>query len=278
MESQQRKIRITGGNEEETTLCSKVAPLADFINRHSEITVDVGQVLFDSTTSMTGDSPLGYYLQNVSGEKWISIDTELESGCGVAPIRYKNKNFINAMQWAIGLEWYLLVNDPWQVVMSTDHPNGGSFLAYPQIIRLLMDREFRTAKLAQVNPRVLKHSQLANLTREYSLNEIAIITRAGPAKILGLTTKGHLGIGADADICIYSPDTNFQTMFELPWMVIKAGHVLIEDTEIRQTISGQTIMARPNYDRSDNQKIENWFEQEYSLPLKQFAVFDDAQA
>lgn len=61
-------------------------------------------------------------------------------------------------------------------------------------------------------------------------------------------------------------------------MVIKAGHVLIEDTEIRQTISGQTIMARPNYDRSNNQKIENWFEQEYSLPLKQFAVFDDAQA
>ena len=162
MESQQRKIRITGGNEEETTLCSKVAPLADFINRHSEITVDVGQVLFDSTTSMTGDSPLGYYLQNVSGEKWISIDTELESGCGVAPIRYKNKNFINAMQWAIGLEWYLLVNDPWQVVMSTDHPNGGSFLAYPQIIQLLMDREFRAAKLAQVNPQVLKHSQLAN--------------------------------------------------------------------------------------------------------------------
>ena len=124
-----------GSNEEETTLCSKVAPLADFINAHPEITVDVGQVLFGSTTSMTGDSPLGYFLHNVSGEKWISTDTEIESGCGVAPIHYKNKNFINAMQWAIGLEWYLLVNDPWQVVMSSDQLNGGSFLASPQIIR-----------------------------------------------------------------------------------------------------------------------------------------------
>ena len=261
-----------GSNEEETTLCSKVAPLADFINAHPEITVDVGQVLFGSTTSMTGDSPLGYFLHNVSGEKWISTDTEIESGCGVAPIHYKNKNFINAMQWAIGLEWYLLVNDPWQVVMSTDHPNGGSFLAYPQIIRLLMDRDFRAEKLAQVHPRVLKHSQLADLTREYSLNEIAIITRAGPAKILGLANKGHLGVGADADICIYSPDANYQKMFELPWMVIKAGHVLIEDTEIRQTVNGQTIMAQPSYNRSDDKKIETWFEQEYSLPLKQFAV------
>ena len=135
-----------------------------------------------------------------------------------------------------------------------------------------MDRDFRAEKLAQVHPRVLKHSQLADLTREYSLNEIAIITRAGPAKILGLANKGHLGVGADADICIYSPDANYQKMFELPWMVIKAGHVLIEDTEIRQTISGQTIMAQPNYNRGDDQKIEMWFEQEYSLPLKQFAV------
>ena len=61
-------------------------------------------------------------------------------------------------------------------------------------------------------------------------------------------------------------------MFELPWMVIKAGHVLIEDTEIRQTVNGQTIMAQPSYNHSDDKKIETWFEQEYSLPLKQFAV------
>lgn len=263
-----------GGNEEESTLCSKVAPLAEFINSHPEITVDVGQVLFGRTTSMTGDGPLGYFLHNVSGEKWYSSDTEVESGCGVSPIEYKNKNFINAMQWAIGLEWYLLVNDPWQVVMSTDHPNGGSFLAYPEIIRLLMDREFRAEKLGQVNPKVLEHSQLADLTREYSLNDVAVITRAGPAKILGLKNKGHLGVGADADICIYTPDKNFQTMFELPWMVIKAGHVLIEDTEIRQTISGQTVMAKPDYDHQHDAKIEKWFEDEYSLPLKQFAVFD----
>jgi formylmethanofuran dehydrogenase subunit A len=263
-----------GGNEEESSLCSKVAPLAEFVNQHPEITVDVGQVLFGRTTSMTGDGPLGYYLHNVSGEKWYSSDTEVESGCGVSPIEYKNKNFINAMQWAIGLEWYLLVEDPWQVVMSSDHPNGGSFTAYPEIIRLLMDREFRAEKLGQVNPKVLEHSQLAHLTREYSLNDIAVITRAGPAKILGLKDKGHLGVGADADVCLYTPDKNFQAMFELPWMVIKSGHVLIEDTEIRQTISGQTVMAQPTYDHHHDAKIEKWFEDEYSLPLKQFAVFD----
>lgn len=263
-----------GGNEEESSLCSKVAPLAEFINANPSITVDVGQVMFGRTTSMTGDGPLGHFLHNVSGEKWYSADTELESGCGVSPIDYKNKNFINALQWAIGLEWYLLVDDPWQVVMSTDHPNGGSFLAYPQIIRLLMDASYRAEMLTQVNPGVLDHSQLADLSREYTLNDIAIITRAGPAKILGLKNKGHLGVGADADICLYSPDENFETMFALPWMVIKDGKTLVEDTEIRQTVSGKTLTAAPTYDADRNDAIEAWFDEEYSIPVEQFGVTD----
>ncbi len=36
-----------------------------------------------------------------------------------------------------GIEWFLRVEDPWKVALSTDHPNGGSFLSYPQIIALL---------------------------------------------------------------------------------------------------------------------------------------------
>lgn len=261
-----------GGDGAESSLCSQVRPLADYVNAHDNVTVDVGQVMFGRTTSMTGDGPLGYFLQNVSGEKWYSSDTELESGCGVSPIEYKNRNFVHALQWAIGLEWYLLVDDPWQVVMSTDHPNGGSFLAYPQIIRLLMDRNFRDELVSQVNPRVLQHSSLKDLDREYTLNEIAIITRAGPARILGLREKGHLGVGADADVCVYNPSKNFQEMFELPYLVIKAGQILVEDTEIRQTVAGKTIVASPRYDRQRDREIESWFNRHYSLNVANYGV------
>lgn len=261
-----------GGGAEEASLCSQVAPLADYVNAHKNITVDVGQVMFGKTTSMTGDGPLGYYLQNVSGERWYSSDTELESGCGISPIDYKDKNFINALQWAIGLEWYLMVEDPWQVVMSTDHPNGGSFLAYPHLIRLLMDRSFREETLAGVNQRILKHSSLADLTREYSLNDIAIITRAGPAKILGLPNKGHLGAGADADICVYNPSDNYEEMFEIPHMVLKGGTILVDDTEIRTTVGGKTLTANPEYDRQRNSNIEAWFDKNYSLSSQHYGV------
>lgn len=264
-----------GGEGDETTFNSQVQPLADYVNSHKNVTVDVGQVLFGETTSMTGDGPLGYFLHNVYGTKWFSADTELEAGCGIAPIEYRNKSLVHAWQWAIGLEWYLLVQDPWRVVMSTDHPNGGSFLAYPQIIRLLMDSTYRKDVLKTVHPNVLKGSVLADSDREYTLNEIAIITRAGPARLLGLSNKGHLGPGADADVTIYSPNDNQETMFELPRYVIKSGKVLVDDCELRETLIGKTLHVAPGYDTSIESDIADWFEQYYSVRFRNYPVSDD---
>src|SRR5436190_1198938 len=237
-----------GGEGDENTFNSKTLPLTEYVNAHKNVTLDVGQVMFGETTSMTGDGPLGYYLSNIFKGKWFSSDTEMESGCGITPIKYRNKSLVHSLQWAIGLEWYLLVQDPWRVVMSTDHPNGGSFLAYPQIIRLLMDRTYREEALKAVHPAVLERSQLGDLKREYTLNDIAIITRAGPARILGLAHKGHLGVGADADITIYTPHENKETMFSLPRYVIKAGQILVEEGDIREEHFGKTLHVAPEYD------------------------------
>ncbi len=40
--------------------------------RTTNMTIDVGQVMFGETTSMTGDGPLGYYLSNIFKGKWFS--------------------------------------------------------------------------------------------------------------------------------------------------------------------------------------------------------------
>jgi formylmethanofuran dehydrogenase subunit A len=263
-----------GGDADENTFGSRVAELAEYVNSHANITCDVGQVLFGETTSMTGDGPLGYYLSNVFKTKWFNCDTEMEAGCGIAPIRYKNKSLVHSLQWAIGLEWYLMVNDPWRVVMSTDHPNGGSFLAYPQIIRLLMDRTYRDQIVKTCHPLVRERSQLADLTREYTLNEIAIITRAGPARILGLKHKGHLGPGADADVTIYTPHENKETMFALPRYVIKSGRILVEGGDIREEHFGHLLHVAPDYDPSAEEHIAQWFEECYSVQFGNYPVSD----
>src|SRR5437773_5917214 len=176
-----------GGDADENTFNSKTAELAAYVNANKNLTVDVGQVLFGKTTSMTGYGPLGYYLSNIYKSKWFSADTEMEAGCGIAPIEYRNKSLVHSLQWAIGLEWYLLVQDPWRVAMSTDHPNGGSFLAYPEIVQLLMDRTFRQEVLKRVHPRGLERCTLKDMDRENVLYEIAIINSDDLARLQGMT-------------------------------------------------------------------------------------------
>jgi formylmethanofuran dehydrogenase subunit A len=264
-----------GGPDDQGTFCSKVTELAEYVNSHPNVTVDVGQVLFGETTSMTGDGPLGHYLHRVTGRKWFNGETECEGGCGIVPITYKEKSFVNALQWAIGLEWYLLVADPWRVAMSTDHPNGGSFVAYPEIIALLMSRDYRREALQRVPAKVRERCVLADLDREYTMGEIAIVTRAGPAKMLGLKHKGHLGVGADADITVYTPAADLKAMFELPRYVFKAGELIVEHGEIRRVRYGPTLCVEPGYDTATVPNIRDWFEDAYTLRFNNYSVTDD---
>jgi formylmethanofuran dehydrogenase subunit A len=261
-----------GDPDDQSTFRSEVPRLVEYFNSHPNLSADVGQVLFGETASMTGDGPLGYFLHKVYGRKWFSSDTELEAGCGIVPITYKNKSRVHALQWAIGLEWYLLVEDPWRVAMSTDHPNGGSFLAYPQIIALLMDRTRREEVLKRLPPAVRENCVLSDLTREYTLNEIAIITRAGPARLLGLSNKGHLGVGADADITIYTRDPDWSRMFATPRYVLKAGMLVVEEGQLRRAPQGRRHQSSPAYDPAVERDIKQYFGRYLSVAFENYGA------
>lgn len=251
---------------------SRVGELAEYVNTHPNLTVDIGQVMFGDTTSMTGDGPLEYMLHQINGRKWVNMDVENEEGCGIVPIEYKDKSHVHTTQWAIGLEWFMLARDLWRIALSTDHPNGASFVSYPQIIRLLMDREYRREALKKVNPKAIARTTLPDQDREYSLFEIAIITRAAPARIMGLEHKGHLGIGADADITIYDKNEDKQKMFANPRYVIKEGTVLVEEGHIRQEIFGRTLYVSPEYDPAVEKDIRDFFEKYYTIEFENYPV------
>jgi formylmethanofuran dehydrogenase subunit A len=252
---------------------SKAAEIAEFLNTHPQISADVGQVMFGKATGMTADAPLGWMLRHVSGNKWVNADTEHESGCGIVPFAYSDKNYVHALQWGIGLELFLLTKDPWRLILSTDHPNGGSFMSYPKLIRLLMDKQFRLEQVRSVNQKAMAQTVLLDgLEREYSLREIAIITRAGPAKLLGLADKGHLGVGADADITIYMECDDKEEMFTTPRYVFKDGQMIIEDSEFRTDHEGRILHVAPDYDPKIKQVIRPFFEDYYTIQFDNYAV------
>ena len=261
------------GGERGKRWTSAAKEVIEYVNGHPEVSVDVGQVMFGSATTVTADGPVEHLLYASSGRKWVNVDIELETGCGIVPYSYREQAAVAALQWAVGLELFLLARDPWRVVLSTDHPNGGSFLSYPELIRLLMDRAYRDERLKGVNQKLLAGSALLDgLAREYTLGEIAIVTRAGPARLLGLSQKGHLGPGADADVTVYAPDADRAKMFATPRYVIKGGTLVVEEGQLRRAPAGARLAVRPEYDRSVTQDVKRFFDGSASVAFENYGA------
>jgi formylmethanofuran dehydrogenase subunit A len=136
-----------------------------------------------------------------------------------------------------------------------------------------MDRSFRDEQLRRVKPQSLEGTALADgLAREYSLYEIAIVTRAGPARLLGLANKGHLGVGADADVAVYTPGDDIEAMFAAPRYVFKGGIAVVEDGGIPEEVYGQTLHVGPEYDAAVEKRLRKLFIEEGTLALEDYVV------
>ena len=264
------------GNEGPRKFSSGAARIAEAINGNPNISVDIGQVLFGQTVTASGDTMLQYAGHwHAHPKKWVVMDIECDAGCGIVPFRYRDKSFVNALQWAIGLELFLLVTDPWRVFLTTDHPNGAPFTSYPHLIRLLMDRTFRNEMLATINKHAALASTLGSIQREYSLYEIAIMTRAAPARSLGLKNRGHLGAGAVADITVYNDIRNKEHMFAKPVYVFKDGELVARDGKIVKSTKGSTHVIRPEYDKTLERSLQEYFDKYLSVKMDNFKISDD---
>ncbi len=164
------------GGDDWSTMRSESAKIAEAFSAHTNLTTDAGAVLFGDAVTITADGPWQHLLHQLTGRKWGNLDVENETGCGIVPYVYKDRNLVNAVQWAVGLELLLLIDDPWRIFLTTDHPNGGCFWRYPEIIHLLMNAEFRKEQVKKLPEKARQRIVLADLDREYTLSEVAIIT------------------------------------------------------------------------------------------------------
>jgi formylmethanofuran dehydrogenase subunit A len=260
------------GGDDWHTMRSEATRVAEYFNTQPNLTTDAGAILFGNAVTITADGPWQHLLYQLTGRKWGNLDVENETGCGIVPYTYKKSNLVNAVQWAVGLELLLLINDPWRVFLTTDHPNGACFWRYPEIINLLMNGDYRQECLKKLPPKALKRLVLPELDRQYTLEEIAIITSAGPAKALGLAQKGHLGVGADADVTIYHENPDGALMFRYPRYVIKAGEIVVEEGELRKMGEGVEFITRPTYEPGIEDYLRPLFQQVYTMSFDNYPV------
>jgi formylmethanofuran dehydrogenase subunit A len=265
---------------------SAAEEISSYINAHSHMTFDMGQIIFSSTTTMTADGPFEFELYKLSGHKWVNADVETETSGGIIPMQYKRTSAVNAIQWSIGLELALMIKDPWKIFMTTDHPNAGPFFAYPKILAWLISNKARMATLKRCHKKAQRKSLLPTINRELSLYELAIMTRAGQAKALGLKNKGHLGVGADADVAIYNvnPETTdiakkykpVRRAFAHAAYTIKDGIVVVKDGEVVQHASGRTMWL--DVETAEQVQIDDdmkkRFKEYWTVEYDNYPVFD----
>lgn len=270
--------------------CSKSEEITRSLNNKPQIVIDMGQVMFGKTTTMTADGPMEFNLYRLHHNKWSNHDVELETGSGIIPVLYRRKNLVNSIMWAIGLELALLTKDPYQCILATDNPNGAPFVKYPEIIGLLMSKKYRDETFETIHERTEHFVPLPALDRELTWNDIAIMTRGAPAKALGIADigKGHLGPGAEADIAIYplhideiDPSKDTETVikgFQQTDYTIKRGRIVFRQGECLVDGSNTTIWVNPeiseNYNMEHDPEFVKKFDRYYTVRMKNYPVQD----
>jgi len=277
------------GKEGAKGFSSAAARLLEAFNRHPNITMDVGQVMFGQTVTISGDITAQYSRHtDASPSKYVMWDAETEGSGGVVPYRYRATSFVNTLQWAIGLELFLLAEAPERLFFTTDHPNGAPFTAYPELLRLLMDADYRQQCMERLNQEALALTLLPELKREFTLSEVATMTRSAAAKLLGLHDRGHLAPGAIADIAVYDPqkrdDTptalgtqskiDYRAMFADAALLFKKGQLVVRDGLVIERPSGLAQTFTADYDIGITRTIKQYFDFFYSLNLNQYSVND----
>jgi len=254
---------------------SSAAPrLAEAVNARHNITADIGQVMFGQTVTVSSDVMRQF---NARGQaqprKSVLIDGDGNGG-GIVPYRYRRTDFYNAVQFAAGLELFLLIDDPWRVFFTTDHPNGAPFTAYPDLLALLMDRSLRAQHIETLPKEAMAVTTLASIGREYTLNEIAIMTRAAPARLLGLSDRGQLGPGARADIAVYRPQADLAAMFRNAELVFKDGVPVMRAGRQVARRAGRGLAVRPGFDAAIDRRLAAFYDAAYGVAPAAFDVPD----
>jgi formylmethanofuran dehydrogenase subunit A len=270
-------LQFYGYGKEGAQGFSSAAPrVAEAVNAAKTVSIDVGQVMFGQTVTISSDVSRQFSARGQARPKKFAIIDGDSNGAGVVPYEYRAGSFHNAVQFAVGLELFLLIDDPWRVFFTTDHPNGAPFTTYPEIFALLMDKDLRAQWLSRLPAEAMAVTTLPSLTREYSLYEIATMTRAAPAKLLGLPNRGHLGQGARADIALYRPGKDIAQMFRAAARVYKDGDLVVRDGAVSHTRFGRALHATPAVEASMQRRMQEYYDARYGLKSDFMRVPDGA--
>ncbi len=233
--------------------------LINLLNENQDFDVDVAFVGFNPINPLiTSDRRLISTLLTESilenPYKLISSAVEFEGDSFVSLRCFDKNNFNHCVLWGNALDLALKINNKFQISLSLNFPNYANITDIPEIATWLFSKQAREDFMKGLNSEFLRNHPLCSNEKSLSFSEFVTITRASPAKSLGLRDiKGNLGVGADADINILDINIEAENIsrrcepiknaLENVEYVIKAGNIAKKQNKIDLTINGSIFWS-----------------------------------
>ena len=104
------------------------------------------------------------------------------------------------------------------------------------------------------------------------LYDIAIMTRAAPARLLGLPDRGHLTPGAVADISVYTEQDDKAAMFRAAELVLKDGQIVVEQGRVVASPTGRTHAVAPAFDPGIERPLGAYFDRYHLVGMDKYGL------
>ena len=234
--------------------------LINFLNENPNFSADLSFISFNQINPIiTSDRRLinsMFTMDSIDNPyKLISSAVEFEGDSFVSMRSLHKSDYQACVLWANALDLALNVKDKSQISFSLNFPNYANITDIPEIITWLISKEARKNYMKDMNDQFLKQNSLFNNEIELSFFELVSLTRATPAKLLGLgNIKGTLSSGADADINILDiniEDANLDKEYEKLKSslsnieyVIKSGKIVKKEGNINTSYNGSIFWSQ----------------------------------
>lgn len=221
--------------------------LINFLNENQNFDIDVGFVGFNQINPViTSDRRLINSMLtediNENPRKLISSAVEFEGDSFITMRNFSKDNYKDCVLWANALDLALNIRNKFQVSFSLNFPNYANLSDIPEIVTWLVSKDARENFMKDMNNEFLNNNSLSNNDKVLNFSEFVCLTRASPAKSLGLANiKGNLGLGADGDLNILDININeidiskqyeeFRTALSNIDYVIKSGIIVKKQNE-----------------------------------------------
>ncbi|MFW9949234.1 MAG: amidohydrolase family protein [Candidatus Thorarchaeota archaeon] len=260
--------------------------IIDFYNKNEKFDLDLGFVSFNPINPvLTSDRRLINFL--ISSNENLSIirgSLESEGDCFVALRTLEKSNMTHCNIWGNALDLALNIKNKWQIQYSLNYPIYGDIKNTPQIYALLMSSKLREQYMNDMNPNFLKTHPIVNDLKEYTFNDLIIITRSSPAKSLGLSNyKGNLNSGSDGDLNILNIDINeidssrqvdsIIKAFKNIEYVIKTGNIVKKNDKISLDYQGKIYWSNRV---GESEKLDNVMNKKKDFYQKYSSIFYDS--